>query len=363
MRNVAITRPLFGLSLSCGTQSHLQPVHASELMPAETLQRFASLDSVPEMSASQLASWIHHAGASTFDAWLTTETQQRFEELHTACPDKQLLLRDLEQPQRYFDGQWPATDRMSAVLDMRRPAQPSLSQLLRFDERINADAIPARQAVLVGQNASDSMPAPLICGQDLAADVTQIVDHLNPHVLIVSIAADSIGLSPDARTKLRQFSASPTETQTIASADPSEQTVRFELSRTTDHALITLINRAPWPCEVSFESSEATNWASFHDESAVPQSKFAAVTQGRRTRVLVAAGDGLVLKSNPGTAHVQIRTWSVRMAGGPESAEMVKQDVTAIVERLATLSDLTTYPALSNGGFERAGGVGVTDWL
>jgi len=55
--------------------------------------------------------------------------------------------------------------------------------------------------------------------------------------------------------------------------------------------------------------------------------------------------------------------WSARPGGGETTLRAIHDDVTAVFERLGTLTTPEKYFALSNGGFERTGDVELSGWL
>jgi hypothetical protein len=71
----------------------------------------------------------------------------------------------------------------------------------------------------------------------------------------------------------------------------------------------------------------------------------------------------VALKSTSPAPGAAIKSWESHVAGGQPALDTIKKDVSAIVSRLGMLSDWSVYPALSNGGFEQSGGVGLVGWL
>ncbi len=85
--------------------------------------------------------------------------------------------------------------------------------------------------------------------------------------------------------------------------------------------------------------------------------------QGRHSRVKISAGDVVLLKSDSPMPNARVASWTSRLSGGQAALDEIKEDVSAIVARLGVLSEMRVYPALSNGGFETEGGVGLVGWL
>ena len=84
---------------------------------------------------------------------------------------------------------------------------------------------------------------------------------------------------------------------------------------------------------------------------------------GNRVRIQVTEGCLIRLQSNQPADDVKIISCRARLSGGTAALAEIKRKVTLVAQRIGILFDFESYGALNNGGFEKAGDLGLVGWL
>ncbi len=359
-----------GVALPVGRSSHVQSM-GDESIDDSTLALLANSAANESISLAQLRGWVNDQGQSTFQEWKRSQTKQMYQTLSTKVAGKFLLLPT--QPPGDVVVKSGEIHRSQsnpvAVRDVCRVVVGPLSRRIELQQSLPAADAPGSAAVGAEVvNLYDFMPANMpptpVVRDATVKDIGRLIDRFDPAMLLVQSSPVTGGLSADLAQALAAFTMLPDLTmEKIACTDPAAQVVGVRSGTHNGYRLLTVTNYAPWSSEVDVECSPEVQWQ-LCDGSDVSQGEsFAMRRNGSRTTVTLPGGRWIALKSKEPSPEGKIVSWTSRASGGDVSLDEIKMDVSAIVARLGILSDLRSYPVLSNGGFEQQGGVGLVGWL
>jgi hypothetical protein len=367
-----------GIVLHCETGSHLQPI-AEAVDDPGALKLFAESNGA-SMSLPELRTWAQQQGKTKFENWLRDDTRRTYQRIGELLPHKPFYMvmqptertSALNETEEFdtqpFSQQW-RSDRVNLV-----PVEPFrygpagvLSKQTLLEQQLSSISPPMRGVAVAAILGAES-DEPLLVRDRVLADTSRIIDRLDPTVLIVDwqIAATSLqtGLSP----LLRSFASMPDggsgeNTVRIHPTDPAAQTIRVTAGTIQGHPCVSIISLASWTTEVELNTSVAAEWVLAGNTDSEQHDTPELVNNGARVRIVLPPGQLAVLKSKTPSSNIQVKSWTSRVSGGPVALEGIKRKVTAIAERIGTLSDFQPSNTLANGGFEHSGGMGLVGWL
>ena len=177
---------------------------------------------------------------------------------------------------------------------------------------------------------------------------------------ILFVDSSLLGFLPhDFATFLSQFQSMPTiALKSIASPDPTSQTVVVKRGGIDGRVILAIYNTAFWPCRVAITTNESVSWHS----SKLTRERL----DDERTKhfhVDVGPSELVVLQSDQKLmASTQI-DWASEVKNSQVTIEKIKADVATVAQSVGTLADSQVYEQLSNPGFESEVGVGISGWL
>ncbi len=205
--------------------------------------------------------------------------------------------------------------------------------------------------------ASELMPS----REELA--IASALSNSDSAVLILDTPIEVGPLGKPAQEMLRTLAATPTnKLAVVPPVDPANTTVQVRIGTDAGYRYLWLLSLAPWTSEVDLEFSAKLGWNVIGDASSIPVVRQTDVPSSH-LRLTLQPGQLLLLKSADQTPDVSIRSWSTVVSGGSTEVERIKRDVTLIVERIGLLTDMESADSLSNGGFEKTGGIGLVGWM
>ncbi len=355
-----------GLVLNCSQNTHLSPL-APHQLDITTLQSFANSATQVAMTTSQLHAWIQNEGRHPMLNWLRERSRQMYETL-TENIDQDVYLQ-MHGQSVLIDSDAKAKNSIT-LIDLRRDSSLPLDNETSHSIRSPSQtAKPGRAtAVILGERAADAKYAKSFITADAQKDLTDVLVGLDPQVLLIDDTELTLALSPAIQKTLVDFSALPNSPlRGIAGVDAETRTVRVRLGREGLNLALVISNLAPWPSEVEVDLAANLNWtdASRGLGGISEEHSRWRIERGRLSASL-RAGETIALAATAPSAEVArlpIRAWSSRVSGGLPAMADIKNQVTAVVERIGILSDPQTYEQLSNGGFEKSGGVGIPGWM
>ncbi|MCG8653881.1 MAG: hypothetical protein MI861_28840, partial [Pirellulales bacterium] len=358
-----------GMTLQVGQSGHFQSLVQEEIDDS-TLSLFAQSSSAESVSMVQLREWVSKQGQAAFEEWKTKRTGQLYETLAGRLDGKPLLLQGSSRDGLSIraTGVAPTSSFFTSRSFCRSPVG-SLSERLRFQQSlpvVPGSGVVKQAGVVVNvcDLASTNLPKIPVIRDRTVGDISRVIGHLDPPMLVIQSPTITRGLSDDLAGLLNQFTTLPsTSLQDIQSVDPNPQVVQVRAGRRDGHLMVAMINQAPWPSQVDLDCSSEIKWrvAGENDSSSAASSQL--TTDRGRTRVTLPAHRMIVLESEAAASAASISAWTCRVAGGQPAIDAIKKKVSTIVARLGILSEMKSYPVLSNGGFEQSGDVGLVGWL
>ncbi|MGI9469932.1 MAG: hypothetical protein ACR2NZ_00270 [Rubripirellula sp.] len=357
-----------GIALQCRSGSHTQPPQQI-LDDTESLVLFARTLGVT-VDPKQLRDWASRDGKATVEAWIHDETQRCYAALAQSASGSPMLLA-LDRPSTSRSDN-PAIAAPLITQSVATPWIPGetlrsdedqlLSQKASLQQQLTAITAPHADASVFLYRERNSEPnEPTEDNVDMAADVSRVIDKLDPSVVVIERSLIGRGLPKDLPEVLTAFASTPRATmKLVPPIDTASQTVRVRSGHGSKFLYLTLMSRTPWDNEVDVETSLPIQWQVV---GSGPKSEGVTELTETRSRISVPEGRLVVLRSTQPSPTATLRTWTTRVSGGPEALESIKQKVTLIVERIGILSEFDTYDALTNGGFEQSGGIGLIGWM
>lgn len=341
----------------------------SETIADGTLELFARSVAGDSVTVSQLRSWVAGPGKATFRQWQQSKWRQFYGDLVSSLGGKTLLLQAelSEADRKSLQAAVPSNSNLVLVHHVRRVPIGALSQRIEFQRSLplaEAPSIASPQAVAFGDSMPPDYPPIPVIRERTLTDVSGMIDQFDPRFLFVQSTEITGGLSTKLAAALAAFCSLPD--QTVASlphADPESSIVSVRTASRGEHVWLTVANRAPWPTTVDIQWSSVVDWQPGEGGDLSAKQDCRIDTSGPQVTVALPGGGWAVLKSKSPAPGAAIKSWTSRAAGGQPALDAIKKDVSAIVSRLGMLSDWSVYPALSNGGFEQSGGVGLVGWL
>lgn len=358
-----------GISLPCREGDHTELPQAI-LDDTESLLLFARTMGVA-VDPKSLRLWASQDGKQTVENWLHDETQRCYAALARAIPQTPLLLarprsasaRSDEQMIRSPIKQSSLSAQIVPADSLRSGEDQLLSKKASLLQQFTATSVDGGDgAVFLAREDTNAASVMLADNVDIAADVSRVVDRLDPSIVIIDRSLVGRGLQRNLPEVLGGFIASPRASlQPVPPIDSASETVHVRSGHGDGHLFVSLVSAAPWDNEVDIETTDSIQWEIIGAGTTAP-SGITSLTE-TRTRIAVPEGKLVVLRSVRPASEAKIRTWTTRVSGGPEALEAIKRKVTLIVERIGILSEFEPYEALTNGGFEQSGGIGLVGWM
>ncbi len=368
-----------GVVLRCDAASHLRPLREASEDPAMWAMFARSSGNVS--SPAQLRAWVQQEGRAAFSTWLREASRQAYERIGAAASNQPVLL--VMQPEASASDQaevgqstiqsstasWQGEGTSFLPVQAFRYGPPHvLARQAALQQQLSSVETPMSEGTstvaLLGEELNSDPHEPVLVRDQVLSDISRIIDRVDPSIVFVELPSVGGRLDEELANALRAFSALPAENMLrIEPIDPSSQTVHVRWGTKDGHLCVSMISLAPWPSEVELETSAPIEWASRDD--ADPTASRVSIEQisAKRARVVVGAGQLVVLQSKNPATGATVRLWSSRVRGGSEAVDQIKRKVTLIVERIGILSEFESSDALSNGGFEQSGGMGLVGWL
>ena len=366
-----------GIVLAITADSHLLIDPESQLLDPVFADQFVQSRADLAMPVSQRRGWAQHEGRAALLDWMKQQTHSLYQELASATPDQTLLLiDDRDQGQAVGESAWSGlidppnllpTGRLSLSATWLRPPVESLSRYLRrsestIDTKTRNDRDGQRYAIRLG-TVSDLTGGPFeTLSHETLTDFSRHGDRLDPSLLLLDLPLSNGELSAELAEMVSGFVSLPmTPGMRRESHDPANRTVGLRLHREGNRMKLAISNRTPWGVETELQFSGQVSLSPVIHPGFPPNAILKATSKEKRVRVVIPAGRWTVMEADG--AEIELTGWSARPEGGDETLQAIHDDVTAVFERLGTLTTLEDYPGLSNGGFEQAGDVGLTGWL
>ena len=359
-----------GLTLDCGSASHLQPL-SGILDDASTLTSFAESLNVA-VDVEQLRAWSRGEGRVNYENWVRNEIDRSYDSLQSVDESTPLLLK-LRPPippgAPSEVGENPVPDfnplghsRLIVGRSLGYTGSPLLAKKPLQLPHLNP---PEKNGVARATFFNTELPTqqePLVYRSQLVIeDTCRLINHLDPSLLVISLALEGRMLQPDLQPMMRSFQAMPrTSMQVVKTKSSTQPAVRLRSAQHDGFLYLACIGVTPWGNEIDIETTGPIKWAALGVDSEEIELKALTAT---RTRVRIPEGQLILLRSSQPVGDARIASWKSRLSGGPAALAEIKRKVTVIAERIGILFDFESYDALNNGGFENAVGGGLVGWL
>ena len=344
-----------GLGLYADDGSHLQPPINAQREPS-TIARFAESANL-QISQLDEEARAELTRSEAFEDWIRAETQNAFNGITSMLNEHPALI--LLPTESFAALESTANSHWRLAPIIRDGDEQILSECQLLSQQISdlAETDAARSsAVLVQAKTASTKQGTIRPGWE--SDLSQVMNQLEPDILLI----DQSVVFNQLDDELKDFFAAFTSIPAIPMADalgsnPIAQTVHVKTSTADDKLCVAIISSVPWPSEIDLETSESVTWNSTSPALLQPRSN-------SRIRVTVPAGQMVALWATP-TAKKPIKLvgWTSRVGGGIQTLQRIKQQVTSVVERLGSLSDIEPSGQPRNGSFEQAGKMGLVGWL
>ena len=392
-----------GIAVYCNGQSHLRPLR-NPSRHSGTLALFAESNHRSDGSAVEMQQ-------PELQAWVGREMQRTYSQVARSCQQPLMLImppRDSvhHDPKSIHWSSWQGAIANGLFADsLEKGPHHVLAKKTQLQKQLavatgraqNPGGMTTTRAVSLNLRAPSIRSEPDTLRTDLVADVSRVIDEMDPSALLVDLPCSPLVLDDDFAELVRSFTQIPIEKmRRINPTDPASQTIHLRAGTKDNVAYVSMTSLVTWTSEVEFNTSVPIQWEIVGDlesgsdddsrdssglepqqesrdevstktQSATPNESSSAIvsvgSRGDRARVTIPPGRMIVLRSRGPVAEAKIRSWSSRVSGGAEALEDIKRNVTSIVERIGTLSDFPNYGSLTNGGFEQAGGMGLVGWL
>ena len=349
------SQPSFaGLVLQCSSRNHLAPLDVQDLTP-ELLADFAVAAGRQAEPLASVANWARTEGSAAVRNWMRLQSDQIYQRIVERSNKQTLFLIE----QSGVDLSATSNGRNPTIQDKRRVSNHQISHVNRA--ALHAEPT-ERQAVAVAvggrfDQGSHGYPSRL---QLTGAELSDVTIGLNPEVLMVEDPSSAFELSSDVQSKLMNFTAMPSKGFVeLPNAGDTEKTVRVRFVRRDNVGVLSIVNLAPWTSDVRIECTEALAWTPL---GGLPSEATWSV-DGAIILAKLPANKTLTFSTKSNMGGMPIAQWQSQISGGAAAAKEVKDKVTKVVERIGLLSDPLSYQQLSNGSFEKNGGVGIVGWM
>ena len=394
-----------GLVFTCGADSHLSPHSGNRFNPialaAFNAATSGSAESIP--TTNQNANPQQPAdGKRAFDAWKSRKLRELLQLIADTVRGKTLyrigadsdasgIVQSLVEKQAHVENENDASTAASKnavfVMEVRRdpvgtlPLSPSVDRLynglgpselagsLRSGRSSGVCLIDPPVTITSESSRQNDASAPQpSLRHRTSMDVTRLVERSDSHYLMFDGASGAATINPVLAGLLRDWTALPTGgVSPLQPSDPKAATAKLRFGARGGHYYLLAINPSPWESDITVQTSTALRWRKAGagpgsaDDPVHPADGIS--NNGLRMTVQLAPRSFVVLKAGETRSGVEVLDWFARVRGGKQALEEITQQVTKIVDRLGSLADPPTYPALSNGGFESESGVGLPGWL
>ena len=363
---------VIGIAIRCDSGSHLG-FTANDPIDPTLSEQFIRLKPDSETPLSRRRARVIREARPELRRWMVSGFRDLFDELAIAVGTRQVLLvgeaassAASHQWSPLVDSSWPPPgSHLRPTVASYRTSINAISSYLRLTQPTAgiAEAPPSRVdtfAVALGNTSAVDQP-PILLTDATLADFGRDVDRHDPRILIVATPLEAAQLLPELSETLAMYRALPDASGARRPAsDPDNQTVRMRVYHEDGASWWTLSNRAPWAAEVEMNFASGVQLSVAGVKGTAVNSWLNRGSDATRWTVRLPAGRWLVLGASDGA---KLRGWSARPAEAEKTTDRVVRDVTWIVEQLGALADSNDEVALSNGGFERTGDVGLEGWL
>ncbi|NND99678.1 MAG: hypothetical protein HKN47_20360 [Pirellulaceae bacterium] len=344
-----------GVVISCREGSHTSPIQCDQVLNEPTLRRFASdVDAARSSdSIAALRTWTDGDGRDALQFWCQSQSAKVYRQL-AASTHAEILLVDGHLPRSANE-----SDTWTVVADLRRELGAPIHLKEDLDPKGFAAGI-VGHASLSDQKIHPAHSPPLL------ADLTSAVESIDPTVLIVDERKLAGVWCEELAASLRHFAQLPNQTLTdVKGSDPGVKTTQVRCGYHNGKSVLLIANTAPWASEIEVDCHETLNWQSVTADGPTPDNR---VTESwsQRDKVIkatLAPGRMLVLTAPTNSHAIPIHAWTSQVSGGEKTMTEINSSVTKVVKRIGSLADPQNYSALSNGGFEQSGGVGIPGWM
>ena len=357
-----------GITIDCGEGSHLQPIEQMFDSDA-TLTTFADSLNVT-VATEQLRAWSQDEGRETYKDWVRQVTNRCFRTLQQGEPQTTLNLKF--DPTTNLTAQSKPADMDTQAF---KPAEGfpvgfgnthgySDSRLLvRKSLRV---PVPSKEGAVASSvyfdTKSQLADTPLVQNQtQILEDTCHLIDRLDPSDLVVQLPIDGRVLRPQLDILLQSFRTLPrTGMQSVDVESRAQNTVRVRSVHKDGFLHLACLCLTPWTNEIDIETSQEVEWKAVGGK---PEDIQIEKLNGNRARVQVAEGRLILLRSSQPVGDIKITSCRTRLSGGSAALAEIKRKVTLVAQRIGILFDFESYDALNNGGFEKAGDLGLVGWL
>ena len=357
-----------GITIDCGAGSHLQPIEQMFESDA-TLTTFAQSLKVT-VATEQLRAWSQGEGRKTYNDWVLQATHRCFRKLQKCEPQTTLNLKfdptisrtappkpaetdsqafkPTENFPIGFGNAHGYTDSRLLVRNALRVPVPSEEGAVASNVYFNTKLQLADTALVQNQ-------------KQLLEDTCHLIDRLDPTNLVVQLPINGRILRPQLDILLQSFRTMPRAgMQSIDVESRAHNTVRVKSVQKDGYLHLACLCLTPWANEIDIETSQEIEWKAVGGN---PQGVQIEKLSGNRARVQVAEGRLILLQSSQPAGDIKIISCRARLSGGTAALAEIKRKVTLVAQRLGILFDFESYDALNNGGFEKAGDLGLVGWL
>ncbi len=357
-----------GITIDCGAGSHLQPI--SQMFDSDAaLTTFASSLNV-NVATEQLRAWSQGEGQETYTNWVLQTTNRCFRELQQGEPETALTLKFTPSVNRTAQSRTADTDTRAFKPTENFPVSfgnkygyADSRLLVRKALRVQVPSEKAAVASSVYFNTKLQLAdTVLVQNQNqLLEDTCHLIDRLDPTNLVVKLPMDGRIVRPQFDFLLQSFRTLPqTGMQSIDVESSAQNTVSVKTARIGGYLHLACLCLTPWANEIDIETSQGVEWQSVEGN---PDDIQIEKLSGNRARFQIAEGRLILLRSSQPVGATKITSCRARLSGGSAALAEIKRKVTLIAQRIGILFDFESYDALNNGGFEKAGDLGLVGWL
>ena len=357
-----------GITIDCGPESHLQPV--AEMFDSDaTLTTFAQSLNV-NVPAEQLRAWSQGDGKETYKNWVLQATNRCFDDLQSGERPALLNLKFDSAGNRSAQPTSTKTDSPTFKPGKRFPtgfgnthSYTNSRLLVRKALRVPVPSDEGAVASNVYFNTKLQLDdTPLVQDQKrVLEDTCHLIDRLDPTSLVIQLPIDGRILRPELVVLLEAFQHLPrTGMQPVEVESRAQNTVRVKTIQKEGYLHLSFLCLTPWANEIDIATSQRVEWKAVGENPEGIQIEY---LNGNRTRIRVAEGQLILLRSSQPVPDTKITSCRSRLSGGTAALAEIKRKVTLVAQRIGILFEFESYDALNNGGFEKAGELGLVGWL
>ena len=355
-----------GITINCGSNSHLQPIRQIFSDDA-TLIAFAKSLKV-NVNIEQLRSWSQTDGRSTYEKWVMQATNLCFQQLQSIDPQISLNLQF--EPHQNSARKTDAASLLTFQPDETFPVAigrsfayrepPALvREMLRVPSKVNE---PESGATTFFDTAMQVNQVPLVQPESvILEDTCHLIERRDPGNLVITLPLHGRVLQSELATLLQTFQAMPRKgLESVEVASKAQNVVCLKRVQSDGYLYLACLCLTPWANDLEVKTSQPVEWELIGGNP----NDFEIEKLGKTTaRFKVPEGKLILLRSRQPAAEIQIVSCKTRLSGGSEALAEIKSQVTLIAQRIGILFDFDSYDALNNGSFENANGMGLVGWL